>query len=81
MFKFFKKGKESGQALQMADIDGKPLKEGDLVESLRYDMGQCRLVQTPQGMVYRSVDSVREIHWSKMVDAATKNQKVRKITE
>lgn len=78
MFKFFKKGKESGQVLQMADIDGKPLKEGDLVDSLRYDMGKCRLVKTPQGLVYRSVDSDLEIHWSKMVDASSKNQKVRK---
>lgn len=66
--------------LQFVDLDGQPLKEGDTVMSLRYDLGECRIVQTGQGMAYESLASGQQISYAKMIDAATGYQKVRKLS-
>jgi len=79
MFKFFNKDNEGHSHINFADLDGVPLKEGDIVVSLRYDLGRCKVIRTPQGYEYESEESGKKVHWLKMVDAATKNQKVRKI--
>jgi hypothetical protein len=63
----------------MLDLDGKTLKEGDFVDCLRYDMGKCQLVKTEKGFLYESLDDGKRVSWVKMIDAATKNQKVRKL--
>ncbi len=79
MSALFKKKAPAGEELKFADIDGNPLQEGDTVQSLRYDLGRCRLVRTDAGMTYESLDNGGKVSWVKMIDAATKNQKVRKI--
>ncbi len=80
MFKLFNKRSASKSELNFSDLDGNPLHEGDEVVSLRYELGRCRVITTSNGMAYRSVETGEEIHWSKMVDAVTRNQKVRKIS-
>lgn len=81
MFRWFKKNgsRKTGNKPKMADLDGNLLKEGDFVESLRYDLGKCKLLLTDEGYVYESVETGKKANWAKMVDAATENQKVRKI--
>ncbi|UCG26887.1 MAG: hypothetical protein JSV24_07865, partial [Bacteroidales bacterium] len=56
-----------------------PLKEGDIVESLRYEMGRCKILVTEEGYIYESLDTGKRVSWAKMIDATTENQKVRKI--
>jgi hypothetical protein len=82
MFKFLKKNnsnKKKKSGLQFRDFDGLSLKENDLVESLRYDLGKCKIIKTDKGLVYQSVKTGRQVHWTKMIDASTSFQKVRKI--
>ena len=78
MFKLFRKNGSKKSELNFADIDGIPLKEGDTVECLRYDLGKCRIVKTEKGLAYQSLKTGKTVHWARMVDATTKNQKVRK---
>ncbi len=81
MLKWFRKNgsRSSGSKLRMADLNGNVLKEGDMVESLRYNLGECKLLKTDNGYEYESIGSGEKVSWAKMVDAATENQKVRKI--
>jgi len=80
MLKWFRKNgsRRSGGQLRMVDLDGNVLNEGDMVESLRYNLGECKLLKTNNGYEYESVSSGEKVSWAKMVDAATENQKVRK---
>ncbi len=66
--------------LRFVDLEGQPLKEGDTVLSLRYDLGECRILNTEDGMVYESLATGEKVSYAKMIDAATGCQKVRKIT-
>ena len=75
MFGIFKKKQKE---LVLYDLEGNPLAEGDIVLSLRYDMGECRLVMTENGFEYQSIESDTKMTWRKMIDAATELQKVRK---
>ncbi len=84
MFRLFNRvhnGKESRKTPKLADIDGNVLREGDIVESLRYDLGRCRLIHNETGYYYESLESGEKVSWVKMVDARTEMQKVRKIIE
>ena len=65
--------------LNFTDLDGIPIKEGDKVLSLRYELGECIIIKTSEGLVYESIETKKQVSWAKMVDAATKNQKVRKL--
>ena len=75
MFGIFKKKKKE---LVLYDLEGNALAEGDIVLSLRYDMGECRLVKTENGFEYQSIEGDTKMSWLKMIDAATERQKVRK---
>ena len=75
MFGLFKKKKKE---LVLFDLEGNPLAEGDIVLSLRYDMGECKLVKTEDGFEYQSIERDTKVTWLKMIDAATERQKVRK---
>ena len=75
MFGLFKKKKKE---LVLFDLEGNPLAEGDIVLSLRYDMGECKLVKTENGFEYQSIAGDTKVTWLKMIDAATERQKVRK---
>ncbi len=81
MFKWFRKNgsRKTGSKPRMTDLDGNVLNEGDMVESLRYNLGECKLLKTESGYEYESVNTGDKVSWAKMVDAATENQKVRKI--
>lgn len=72
--------KSSKRKLRFADLEGQPLSEGDIVLSLRYELGECRILNTEQGMVYESLASGERISYAKMIDAATGYQKVRKLS-
>ncbi len=72
----FRRG--SGKSkLQFADLDGQALKEGDTVMSLRYDLGECRIISTEEGMAYESLSSGEKVNYVRMIDAATGYQKVK----
>jgi len=75
MFGLFNKKKKE---LVLFDLEGNPLAEGDIVLSLRYDMGECKLVKTENGFEYQSIEGDTKVTWLKMIDAATERQKVRK---
>ena len=81
MFDFlkFNKKNQAKEEPQMTDLDSKPLKEGDIVESLRYDMGRSRVIMTNKGLGYESLVTGKIITWHYMVDAATSMQKVKKV--
>lgn len=75
MFGIFKKKKKE---LVLYDLDGNILQDGDIVLSLRYEMGECKLVKTENGFEYLSIEGDTKMSWVKMIDAATERQKVRK---
>lgn len=75
----FKRKPGSKSDLNFADLDGIPLKEGDRVLSLRYDLGECVIINTDEGFAYESLKTKKVVSWGKMIDAASKNQKVRKL--
>lgn len=80
MFQFFKKNNaRKKKQPKLADLDGNPLKEGDIVESLRYELGKCKILVSEEGYIYESIDTGKQVNWAKMIDATTENQKVRKI--
>jgi hypothetical protein len=83
MFDFLKFNKKNpaNELPLMTDLENKPLKEGDIVESLRYDMGRSRVIMTDKGLSYQSLETGKIISWHYMVDAATSLQKVRRIDE
>ena len=80
MFQLFKKNSSRKKRQpKLADLDGNPLKEGDVVESLRYELGKCRILLSEEGYIYESLETGKRVSWAKMIDATTENQKVRKI--
>lgn len=86
MFNPFKRNKnhkkEAEKApVQMVDIDGMPLKAGDMVMSLRYELGMCRIIEAEGGLAYESLETGKVVHYARMIDAATSYQKVRKVAD
>ena len=66
---------------QLLDLDKKPINPGDMVQSLRYDLGVCKLVLEGNTLYYESVESGERVSWIRMIDAATEMQKVRKVED
>jgi hypothetical protein len=56
MFGIFEKKKKEPIKKQLYDIDGQPLMVGDLVISLRYDLGTCKLLEIEHIYQYQSED-------------------------
>ena len=85
MFKLFRKKpkiiKRRSNIPQFVDFFGNPLKENDIVESMRYDLGKCKIIKTEKGYIYESLESGEQMNWLKMIDASTSFQKVKKIEE
>lgn len=81
MFGLFKKKKNEPREKKpdLVDLQQQPLAVGDKVESLRYDLGISTIVEEDGGIFYQSEASGQKIHWTKMIDASTQFQKVRKI--
>ena len=65
--------------LQFVDLEGQALKEGDTVMSLRYNLGECRIIKTEEGMVYESLSTGEQVNYARMIDAATGYQKVKRL--
>lgn len=80
MFGLFKKKKQEPGLPPLNDLDNNPLKAGDLVEALRYDLGKCKLLIIDDAYMYESIKTGEKVSWLKMIDASTENQKVKKIT-
>jgi len=74
---FSKKSRKS--TLKFVDFDGQPLKEGDVVMSMRYELGECRIINTENGMAYESLSGGQQVSYIKMIDAATGYQKVKRL--
>jgi len=82
MFGLFKKKPKEKQPPQIQDLNGKPIKAGDRVTSLRYELGACKVVLEGLEYFYESEEKEGErISYVKMVDAITENQKVLLLTE
>ena len=84
MFGLFKnkKGKNHNKGRQLFDLEDNLLQEGDIVTSLRYELGDCRVIGLEDGGIeYESLESGTKVSWIKMIDAATEKQKVRKKLE
>ncbi len=81
MFSFFKRKKDTPKEkkLELTDLNQQPLAVGDKVESLRYDLGTSVLIQEEDGLYYQSEATGAKVHWTKMIDASTECQKVRKL--
>jgi hypothetical protein len=69
--------KSKKNKIQFVDLEGQPLKEGDTVMSLRYDLGECRIINTEEGMVYESISTGNKVNYARMIDAASGYQKVK----
>ena len=79
MFGLFRTKKEKLPNVVLADLHNNLLKEGDHVRSLRYDLGKSILRKGADGYFYESLESGKQVHFSRMIDAATSRQKVEKI--
>jgi len=82
MLNFFKKRKNNKSKKSspiLLDLDNNPLQVGDRIMSLRYEMGECLIIQSENGIEYESVETGKKVSWLKMIDASTDKQKVRKI--
>lgn len=80
--KFFKKNnkQEKKKALPpLVDLNQMPLKEGDIVEALRYNLGKAKIVVENDNIYYESLETGERVSWVKMIDAATEFQKVKKM--
>ena len=77
MFGLFGKKKKKQQ---LKDYDGNPIKVGDKVHSLRYELGDSILVEGEKGIEYESIKTGKRVSYAWMIDAHTENQKVRKIS-
>lgn len=83
MFNFFKKKKENGvkPMPEISDLEGMTLKEGDIVDALRYELGRCKIIVEDKKYFYESLATGERVSWTRMIDAATNFQKVRKVKD
>jgi len=84
MFNIFKRKKtgDNNQKLpQLLDLDKNPINPGDTVQSLRYELGFCKLIREADTYYYESLESGERVSWIRMIDAATEMQKVRKVED
>ncbi len=80
MFGLFKKARKKKQSnVQFIDLNGNSLKEGDIVLSHRYELGNCIIRACENGIEYESLETQIKVNWALMIDAATNRQKVEKI--
>lgn len=52
-----------------------------MVEALRYNLGKSRLLVIDEAYVYESLDTGEQVHYTRMIDAITECQKVKKLTD
>ncbi|WP_339695944.1 hypothetical protein [uncultured Roseivirga sp.] len=76
MFGLFKKKPKEKQTPKLLDLNSNPINEGDIVTSLRYDLGDCKVVLEELVFFYESIETGERVSYVRMVDAITENQKV-----
>jgi len=76
MFGLFKKKPKVKKLPKLLDLNSNPINEGDIVTSLRYDLGECKVVLEGLIYYYESLESGERVSYARMVDAITENQKV-----
>ncbi|WP_020529209.1 hypothetical protein [Flexithrix dorotheae] len=81
MFGFFKRNKKEKPKSepQLIDLNNNVLEEGDIVESLRYELGKCKIIKIEGKFYYESLESGKQVIWVKMIDASNDLQKVKKV--
>lgn len=79
MLKFLKKKPKPKAPPELLDVDGNIINENDIVESLRYDMGKCRVELEGLQYFYVSIETGQKVSYVKMIDAITEQQKVKKV--
>ncbi|MGB3851794.1 MAG: hypothetical protein WA958_17630 [Tunicatimonas sp.] len=55
------RARSKSSAPGLEDLDRRPIAPGDLVRSLRYDLGVCEIIITEKGIAYRSEEDGREV--------------------
>ena len=78
MRRLFKRKPKEKQPPQLLDIDGQPILEGDEVMSQRYELGKCVVELDGLEFFYKSIETEKRVSYTKMIDAITGNQKVKK---
>jgi hypothetical protein len=81
MFGFLKKKKKEKGPPTLLDLDGMETSEGDVVLALRYDLGLSRVSLEGLQYFYESEESGKKVSYTKMIDAITGHQKVRKQSD
>lgn len=82
MFNFFKKKKALNgkpKLPTLIDLNNQLLTEGDLVEAYRYELGESRVILEDGKYYYESIGNGKKVIWTRMIDAITEKQKVKKI--
>ena len=79
MFGIFKKKPKEKLPPQLLDVDGVEILEGDTVLSQRYELGKCTVELEGLQYFYVSEHSGQRVSYTKMIDAITGNQKVKKV--
>lgn len=74
-----KKTNKKEQGPQLLDLSGLPLSIGDKVAALRYDLGECTIVEKDGIPHYQSSKTATQVTYAKMIDAITGLQKVNKL--
>jgi len=74
-FRFFNNKKKK----PLQDINENVIIPGDKVDCLRYEMGECILIESENGYEYESLQTGKKVSYARMIDAATGFQKVRKL--
>ena len=80
MIRFFKKKPRKKFPPQLLDMDGVPIQEGDEVISHRYELGRCNVTLEALHYFYLSKENEKKVSYTKMIDAITGNQKVKKVS-
>ncbi|UII22806.1 hypothetical protein [Fulvivirga ligni] len=78
MFGLFKKKADKQKLPNLADLNGEQLAVGDIVNALRYELGECKLIIEDETYYYEALGNGEKVIWLKMIDASTENQKVLK---
>ncbi len=79
MFGIFKKKPKEKLPPEILDIDGVQILEGDEVLAQRYELGKCIVELEGLQYFYVSKHSGKKVSYTKMIDAITGDQKVKKI--
>ncbi|MEO9872202.1 hypothetical protein [Ekhidna sp.] len=79
MFGIFKKKPKEKLPPEILDVDGVQILEGDEVLAQRYELGKCTVELEGLQYFYVSQHSGKKVSYTKMIDAITGDQKVKKV--